>query len=252
MRIAVTIATVALLAGCGGEAGGQEEARRATPAPAGEAPQGGGEARTYALTGFTAVALRGPDDVDVRVGEDFSIRATGDPAILDTLEIELVGDELRIGREGEWLQWDHSDAEGRVAVSVTMPSLRAASLAGSGDLTIDRAEAESFEASLAGSGNLVIGELRASESEFDVAGSGNIRAAGVSPEVEVGIAGSGDVDIAELRAERLEAEIAGSGNVEAYATRTARASFLGSGDVRVRGGAECRSDALGSGELHCE
>ena len=61
----------------------------------GASAAGTGTARTFAVAGFTGVALRGSDDVDVRVGPAFSVRAEGPSAELDKLKgqhpiIELI------------------------------------------------------------------------------------------------------------------------------------------------------------------
>ena len=45
----------------------------------GTPPSGTGGNRTFAVNGFTGVDAAGPDDVDVRVGSGFSVRAEGDP-----------------------------------------------------------------------------------------------------------------------------------------------------------------------------
>ncbi|MBC2776413.1 GIN domain-containing protein [Parasphingopyxis marina] len=202
-----------------------------------------------ALEGFDQVALRGPDNVDITIGDTFSVRAEGPPEVIELLEFELHGDRLEIGRKNE--RWSASAPNGRATIHITMPMIRGASVAGSGDMTIDRAEAEEFEASVAGSGNIALGELRATSVEFDIAGSGDIRAAGSASDVEIGIAGSGNVRAGDLRAERLDISVAGSGDVDGYATERVEGNFIGSGDATIRGGARCNARSIGSGSLRC-
>ncbi len=236
----MAIVATSILVACTGRSDGE----RAT----GGTVSATGNSAEFRLEGFDEVSLRGPDDVVVAIGNEFSVRAEGDPQALEQLEIDVRGDTLRVGRK-------HSAIPGgtaRATVYVTMPEIAGASIGGSGDMAIDTVEAESFAASVGGSGNLAIASLRASRVAFDVAGSGSIEAAGSTHAVSTNIAGSGNIGIGELRTGTLDASIAGSGDVEAYATEAVEASIMGSGNVTVRGGARCSSSALGSGELRCQ
>ncbi len=240
MRFAIAIVATSIVAACTGQSDGE----RAT----GGTVSATGNSAEFALEGFDEVSLRGPDDVEVTIGNEFSVRAEGDPLALEQLEIDVRGDTLRVGRKNSAIP----GGTGRATVYVAMPDIAGASIGGSGDMTIDAVEAESFAASVRGSGNLAIASLRVSRVEFDIAGSGSIEAAGSASAVSTDIAGSGNIGIGDLRAETLDASIAGSGDVEAHATETAEASIMGSGNVTVRGGARCSSSALGSGELRCQ
>ena len=238
---AVAIASLAACNGSAADRTSQSDAPRQLSGESGE--------RTFQLADFDEVSLRGPDNIEVTVGNDFSVRAVGDQAVLDALEIEVRDGSLRVKREND--SWFDSGPDGEATIYVTMPAINGASLAGSGDMQIDRAEATHMELSVAGSGDLSVGEIRATGLDVDVAGSGDVSASGTATSVEISIAGSGNVSVGDLRSERMHVSIAGSGDVEGYATGEVEANLLGSGDVTVRGGARCRSSSLGSGELRC-
>lgn len=209
---------------------------------------GSGNARTFAVADFSAVALQGPDDVDVRVGAGFSVRAEGDAAELAKLRIERVGDTLRIGRVRKTGMWGSGKT---VTVYVTMPRITAADLAGSGDLAIDRAESPRFAAELAGSGDLSVAALATGDAKFAIAGSGTITAAGRADRFAIDIAGSGDLDAPGLTAAAAAVSIAGSGSVRAAVAGDATVELLGSGDVDLGARARCRTTKLGSGTVRC-
>lgn len=211
-------------------------------------PSGSGTTRNFDVSGFTGVSLRGEDDVDVRTGPAFKVTATGDSALLDRLEIRKDGDTLRIGRkDGDWRWGGDKGAK----ITVTLPRLTSADVAGSGDMTVDRAEGD-FDGSIAGSGNLSIAQLRAGKAGLSIAGSGDLHvAAGQANQIDASIAGSGDLDAAALKAARGEFSIAGSGNIRAQVTGEADISIVGSGDVELTGGAKCSVSAMGSGEARC-
>lgn len=210
--------------------------------------QGSGGTRTYAVADFTRVELRGADDVDIRVGPGFSVRADGDPEVLDRLKITKEGDTIRIGRvRADGWTWGGKDAR----ISITMPALAAAALAGSGDMTVDRVQGGRFKGAVAGSGNLSVAELAVREAAFDVAGSGDVKAAGAADALVVQVAGSGDVDLRDLKAGGARVSVAGSGNVRAQVNGDAKVKLAGSGDVDLSGGAKCEVSKMGPGEVRC-
>jgi hypothetical protein len=200
------------------------------------------------LEEFDSVSLRGPDNVVVEHGDAFDIRIEGDDDIVALIEFEIHDGTLQIARKR---RSGFSVRSNSATVHITMPAINSASLRGSGDMQIDRAEGEEFEASVAGSGSITIAALETVRAGLDIAGSGNISAAGTVADIDIDIAGSGDVEGADLRVERAEVGIRGSGNVEIFATEEVSGRMVGSGDVRVRGGAQCTARSVGSGSLNC-
>lgn len=216
----------------------------------GIAGTGSGTTRSYAVAGFTGIALRGSDDVDVRVGSGFSVRAEGPSAELDKLRIERDGDTLRVGRKDSGgFTWggDHDS----VKVFVTMPRVAEAAIAGSGDMAIDRVEGERFKGATAGSGSLTIAQLGVRSGDFAVAGSGGMTLTGSAQQLKVAVMGSGDVDAGGLKAEGATVSVAGSGGVKADVTGPATVSVMGSGDVDLGRGARCTTSKMGSGGVRC-
>ena len=214
----------------------------------GIAGQGTGNVRTYAAADFDSIDLRGSDDVDVSVGSGFSVRAEGDPEVLERLRITREGQSLRIDRRKEnGFSW----GSGSATVLVTMPRIAGAKVAGSGDIAIDRAEGARFDGAIAGSGGLKVAALQVDEARVLIAGSGDVEAQGVAQRLEVSIAGSGNLDAQDLKTKAAKVSVAGSGNV--------RASLDGEGDVRIAGSgnvdlgkdARCTVRANGSGSARC-
>ncbi|MFD1789816.1 head GIN domain-containing protein [Sphingomonas floccifaciens] len=214
------------------------------------AESGSGGTREFQVAGFTKVELAGADDIDVRVGQGFSVRAEGPAEQLDKLDIRKDGSTLWVGRKRDKSGWSISRGKG-VKVYVTMPAIEGASLGGSGNLSVDTARARAFEASLAGSGDLRLDRIEAQDVNMSLAGSGNLRAAGQAATLKVRIAGSGNVEAAGLKAADANISVAGSGNAAAQVNRTAKVSVVGSGNVTLTGGAKCDSSKMGSGEIRC-
>lgn len=209
--------------------------------------RGSGPVRTFPVSGFTAVELRAADDVDVRVGPGFSVRAEGAPEELDLMEIVRDGDTLKVGRRSGGSRWGGKG----VKVFVTMPRLTAAAVDGAGDMTVDRVEGEEFVGAIAGSGSLTVSAIRVEKAELSIAGSGDLTGAGRVRRLEMSIAGSGDIDARQLSAAQAEVSIAGSGNALARVDGPAEVNIVGSGDAELGPGARCEVSKMGSGSARC-
>ena len=215
----------------------------------GVAATGGGTARIYEVAGFTGVALRGSDDVDVRVGSGFSVRAEGPAAELDTLRIVRDGDVLRIGRKASFVfEWGET---AHVKIFVTMPRITTADLTGTGDLAIDRVEGERLRVTSKGSGDIAIGALSVESADLSLSGTGTLTAKGSAHQLKIDLSGSGDVDAPELKAARATVSVAGTGDVHASVDGPAQVSVTGTGDVDLGPGARCTTSNTGTGEVRC-
>ena len=205
--------------------------------------------RSFQVGDFHAVSLEGSHDVIVQVGGAPGVRAEGDSEDLERLDIRVENGTLKIGTRshGGWFRFHHD----RVTGHVTAPALDAASISGSGDMRVDRVQAQSFNAEIAGSGDMEIGELRAQRARFSIAGSGGITAAGSADAAEVDIAGSGDINLDRLQTRRTEVSVAGSGDISVRASEAVEGSVMGSGDVNIAGGARCSVSKMGSGNINC-
>ena len=206
--------------------------------------------RNFQVGAFDRISLSGSSNVVVTVGGAPSVRAEGDSALLEKLEIKVENGVLQIGyKKGKWSfgRKDH----GPVTVHVSAPALRGAEVAGSGDMKIDKVEGEDFVADIAGSGEIELASMRARKASFAIAGSGGVTASGAAETAEFEIAGSGDVRAGGLQVRSAKVSIAGSGNVETKATESASVDIMGSGDVVVTGGAKCSVNKMGSGDVRC-
>lgn len=191
------------------------------------------------------IALAGPDDVILTVGDTLDIAVEGDDAATDDLRFRIDGERLSIGREDGGM-----NSDGKALIRVTMPAPRAIALAGSGKLEAE-ALASTAEISLAESNTATVAEIAADDLEVSVAGSGSLSGRGTVERLDISIAGSGDIDFAAVEAEIVEISIAGSGDVTLASNGSVEASIAGSGDVFVTGSASCKTRSAGSGEVRC-
>ena len=207
--------------------------------------------RDYQVGNFDKIELAGSYDTSVTTGSAPSVHARGDQKAIDNLEITVENGSLVV-RPKQKMSWGWGSHHGKIALTVTVPSLRAAELAGSGNIDIDKVAGDSFSGAIAGSGNLQVGQVEVGTLKLDIAGSGNARASGGrAKSADYGIAGSGGIDAKGVAAETASVSVAGSGGVQAQATGTASVSIMGSGDVDLTGGAACTISKAGAGNARC-
>ncbi|MGZ5362729.1 MAG: head GIN domain-containing protein [Mycobacterium sp.] len=203
--------------------------------------------REFPVGTFTAVHLAAPYAVVVTIGSSTSVRAQGDPAALDLLDIRTEGDAL-VATVKPNVQWP---ADVRVTVSVTTPALTAARLSGSGQMRIGSLQTDALSIEQSGSGEIEAPELTVGRLEISSSGSGKIDAAGTADDADIRLVGSGEAALETLTVKRAVVSMAGSGSLTINATETVRGSTAGSGEVEVTGGAECSISSVGSGDATC-
>ena len=211
----------------------------------------GVEQRSYDVSGFDKVSAAGPMHVMVAVGPAFSVRAEGPDESLDRYEVVVEHGSLEI-RPTHSNFWGSSwKGFGPATFNVTLPQLSATSMAGSGDMKVDRVEGSRFSVSVAGSGKFEIGSLSVDEARFSVAGSGDLTAHGHAARSNVSVAGSGDVHLRELSSDHANVSIIGSGDAALTVNQDAHISMVGSGDVDIDGTANCKVSRFGGGHVTC-
>ena len=207
--------------------------------------------RNFQVGAFEEVVAGGPFDVTVRTGAAPSVSATGNQKLIDRLTVEVKDGKLVIGTEKRdgWRWGSHG---GKATVTITVPSLRAATLAGAGDMSIDKVQGDRFEGSIAGAGDLKVASVNVANLKIAIAGAGDARlGSGKAAQADYALAGAGDVDAKGLVSENIKVSIVGAGSVSAQATKTADVSIMGAGDVELAGGAKCSVHKMGAGDVRC-
>lgn len=205
----------------------------------------GAAEQSRSVSSFDEVSLHGSMNVDIRVGEEQSIRVVADDNIIDELETVVRGDKLRIR-----LKDGHYGRIKKMHVYVTVPTLKAGSIHGSGDMKIVGSIDGDFEFSVHGSGDSEIDEVNAGALELNIHGSGDVRLDGTCDDVEISVHGSGNVLGKGMKCESADVDVHGSGDVAIHAVSKIEASVFGSGDIDVYGAPDkVRTKVRGSGDI---
>ncbi len=208
--------------------------------------------RDIAIGAYQRVAVSGPYDVEVKADGQPGIHVTGGENLINESEFVVENGVLKIRTKKKNIKWRWNNDSDKVRVTVTGGGgILGASIAGSGDVSVERVKSSAFSGEVSGSGNLKVPSLDTGAASFSIAGSGDISTAGKAQSVNMNIAGSGDIDGGGLVATDGELSIAGSGNISAHLTGAAKVNVMGSGDVSVTGGAKCQINKAGSGNVSC-
>jgi hypothetical protein len=211
---------------------------------------GAGE-RSYEISDFGRISTAGPFHVEVEVGPAASVRAEGPKDTLDRLDIRVEHGSLQIRpKHRQFWDFDWSGIE-PATFHVTLPQLSSVSLAGSGDMKIDRVDGRHFSASVADSGNLDIASLSVDDANFSVAGSGDVTAQGHAGKAHVSIVGSGNLHLRKLASDDASISVVGSGDAAMTVRDNAHISMMGGGDVDIAGPAHCSVSRIGGGDVRC-
>jgi hypothetical protein len=194
---------------------------------AGSFTDGSGVAATQArdLPDFSGVELVGANNVLIHVGGRQSVVVRADDNLLERVTTKVEAGTLVIGNTpGSF------STKSPMSVEVTVPTLKALLLAGSGNVGVDGIRAESLNVSLPGSGTLT--------------------GSGTTDRLDVTVGGSGTVQFSGLVARRVHAVVGGSGTIFVTATEALDASVPGTGSVLYAGNpASVTKNVTGTGAI---
>jgi len=200
-------------------------------------------------SGFVAVHVAGPIDVELKASDHDSVTVRIDDNVASLVETRVDGGDrptLEIGvRSGASFRTSR-----RPIVVVEFRTLSELVLRGSGNARADRISADDFALSMSGSGDVRIDALQARRFAAVLSGSGDLLVRGRADQQAYRLSGSGDVDAGHLEGRSVQVSIAGSGDASVHATEALDATIAGSGDVAYRGSPHVTQRIRGSGSVH--
>lgn len=191
----------------------------------GSGVRGSGVAATQSrvLAPFSSLDLSGSNNVTVAVGGRQSVVVHADSNLLRNVTTHVVAGTLVVGTTGRF------STRSPMRVEVSVPSLAAVTLSGSGQIFVTGIDAPLLAVSLPG--------------------SGAIHASGTVTRLNVTLDGSGMAQLSNLAARDVHAVVAGSGLIRVAAAATLRAAVPGSGAIIYSGNPQVSSSVTGSGAV---
>ena len=191
----------------------------------GSGVQGSGVAATQSrvLTRFSSLDLAGTNSVTVDVGGQQSVVVHADGNLIRSVTTRVVAGTLVIGTTGSFT------TKAPMSVEVSVPSLAAVTLSGTGKIAVAGIDAPRLTVMLPGSGSLYV--------------------SGTVTQLDVTLDGSGQVQLGGLAARDVHAVVAGSGLIRVTATAGLNAAVTGSGAIIYSGNPQVTSSVTGSGTV---
>jgi hypothetical protein len=190
------------------------------------------------LKPFNAIKLEGSATVHLVPGNSFGIKyeSAHDEKSLD---VHYSGKTLVVSGDGE------------VYVSLKQNSLEGIMLEGSGDIVCDKSlRTGDLEIRLQGSGDIGLEKLDANDLTVSLTGSGDIYLEGNGNNASYKLQGSGDIKADGFKATNVSASVMGSGDISLHATETLQAHIHGSGDIHYDGNPQVtHAENMGKGKL---
>ncbi len=203
------------------------------------------------LSGFNAVNVAGPFDVQITQGSTESVKVEAPSDVMSRVLTEVNGGVLKIySKHDNWNWGNWWGNHKKIMVYVTVKDINSINISGSGDVKFrDGINANSLKLNISGSGDMT-GVLHVKNLESSISGSGDMRLSGSAQTQSIHVVGSGDYTAHSLTTVDSSVRLSGSGDVELNVSNKLDASVSGSGDVHYSGSPKNVSKSKsGSGDI---
>ena len=178
---------------------------------------------THDITDFNKIRVTGVYELDVQVGEKFSVFTSGKHKDVEHMKVYLKGSTLVLAQDED--KKKHINWNGRknknnsgIQATITLPSLKALDITGIGSGEIKGIESERLE--------------------VEVAGISDMELFGTCGNLDVDMAGLGEIRAEDLKCENVDVDLAGMGEISVYASKSVEADAAGMGNIEVYGNPE--------------
>ena len=202
--------------------------------------------RNFGIYGFEKVRVEGPYKVRLTTRVAPFASASGSPAAIDKVAIEMRGNTLLVhSSSSSWGGYPGRDS-GPVEINLGTHDLSSAWLNGSGALQIDKVKGLKFDLSVQGAGSAAIGTVNVDQLNIAVVGTGSASLAGQAGTVTAVVRGVASLDAANLATKDATIGAEGTANVAARVSNSVKVDGNGAVTVRLTGGPACTLRVGGS------
>lgn len=178
---------------------------------------------THNIKDFNKIRVTGVYELEVQVGEDFSVFTSGKHKDVDGMEVYLKGSTLVLAqdedkRKGINFNGRKNKNNSGIRAVITLPSLNGLDITGIGT-----------------------GEIKGIKSdrlEVEVAGISDMELSGTCGNLDIDMAGIGELRAEDLKCENVDVDLAGMGDISVYASKSVEADAAGMGNIDVYGNPE--------------
>lgn len=213
------------------------------------ASQGEAATRNFGINSFDRIRIEGPYKVTLTTGVPPFAAASGSPAALDRVAIEVQGRTLLVhASRSSWGGYP-GESPGPVEVRVGTHELSQASVNGSGTLAIDKVKGLDFNLFVAGSGLIAIGQADVDQLRVNIAGTAGAVISGTAAKLTATIRGLSSLDASGLNVKDAALGADGAGTIKAKVTNSATIDGSGPATFVLTGNPACTSRIDGSASV---
>ena len=182
---------------------------------------------TRAVPPFSAVDLNGTSAVRITVGPERSVVVHADDNLVEHVTTVVDAGALHVSTRGDFM------ASSPMYVDVSVGSLDAVTLSGTGAISVQGVDADALRV------------------ELPATGTGLVTVTGSAQRLTAQLGGTGDLQLAELQARDAEVTLTrtGTGRIALHVTRTLRATLSGDGSIVYSGSPKVIERVTGTGAI---
>ena len=206
--------------------------------------------RNFGINSFEKLRIEGPYRVRLATGVAPFAKASGSPAALERIALEMRGNTLLVRANSSGWGGGYPGIDmGSVEITLGTHDLTSASLTGSGALQIDKVKGLSFDLSVQGSGVAAIGQTNVDQLKVGVGGSGSVTLAGQAGMMTAVVRGVSSLQAQNLTTKDATIGAEGTATVDAKVTNSAKVDGNGAITVRFTGSPACTLRVSGSASV---
>ena len=209
----------------------------------------GAATRNFGITSFEKIRVDGPYKVVLSTGVAPFARASGSPAALDRLAIDVRGKTLVVHSSQASASGYPGANAGPVEIMLGTHDLSAASLNGSGTLAIDRIKGLAFDLSVHGSGVGTVGRVRVDQLKVNLGGTASATLAGEAAKLTAVVRGMSMLDAAGLKTKDATIGAEGAATIKADIRNAVKIDASGPATVTLAGKPACTARTTGSASV---
>jgi len=203
---------------------------------------------TRQVSGFDAISVDFPADVNVMQGKSEALEIEADDNLLPQLSTEVRNGTLYL--ENTERNWRERVSPSRpVTVTITVVELNQVRFPTAGKMSIEELKTDSLDISVSGAGDVTLTKLDVGNLDINLSGAGNINADGTIENLQVRISGLGSFDGSDLQSQDADVAISGAGNATVWTERHLGASISGAGSVNYYGSPNVNEHISGVGSV---
>jgi hypothetical protein len=209
----------------------------------------GAATRNFGITGFEKIRIDGPFKVTLSTGVAPFAQASGSPAALDRVSVEVRGNTLVVqSNVSSWGGYPGQQA-GPVEINVGTHDLSAAWINGSGSLAIDRAQGLKFDLAVQGSGAAAIEQVDVDQLSVSLVGTASAVLAGRTGKLTAIVRGVSSLNASGLATKDATLGAEGAATVSANIANEATVDGSGPATVTLAGAPSCTLRLHGSASV---